>query len=519
MRVLTPRAASPTVTEKQPDLGLRPGVSLSSDERSFFDSRFGHDFSRVRVHADGPAAALASGFGARAVTAGNDIAFAAGEFAPHTPKGFRILAHELAHVAQQQHAPQRHSLPWLSAPTDRAERQADVAADAVLRGGSLPALGPPGALVHRACGEAALGAPPACESSRSGVVGWPFQFQPGCDDLVAGEESNLTRIRHHSRLNIHGYASASADGPAGFLESLSCHRANKLATLARRARTDCRVGGIFAHGASDRALGAVGLIEQIRDVNVWLDPSGNLSQIRAELDSARANPAAADLNALAARRPQIRTWLNDVPTNVAPAGIQLDRADLDNYRNFYALAEGTWRRIDALLATQSHPAAGTDTYQAWAVGPGGTNQGSAFHIQQALPPAFLHVDIFGEGHFPGAINLGMATRTSTTGINDSRVPNAIFRRFSSNAAQNGLPIADHTVDLVTAENGPIGLPGLAAEIARILAPGGTVILYNPEGQEPHHDAVAAAIGGTVTKTRRDGILETRIVAPAPPPRP
>jgi hypothetical protein len=61
----------------------------------------GHDFSRVRVHTDAKAAASARAINARAYTFGADVVFGAGEYAPHTPAGRRLLAHELAHVAQQ----------------------------------------------------------------------------------------------------------------------------------------------------------------------------------------------------------------------------------------------------------------------------------------------------------------------------------------------------------------------------------------------------------------------------------
>ena len=64
-------------------------------------ARYGIDGGAVRMHADGRASALASDLGANAVTVGNDIFFANGRYAPETPQGEHLLAHELAHVAQQ----------------------------------------------------------------------------------------------------------------------------------------------------------------------------------------------------------------------------------------------------------------------------------------------------------------------------------------------------------------------------------------------------------------------------------
>jgi hypothetical protein len=77
------------------------GHALPGALRAFFEPRFGVDFSRVRVHADGESAAAASGLRARAYTIGDDIVFAEGEYAPDTSQGRRLIAHELTHVVQQ----------------------------------------------------------------------------------------------------------------------------------------------------------------------------------------------------------------------------------------------------------------------------------------------------------------------------------------------------------------------------------------------------------------------------------
>lgn len=66
-----------------------------------FGVRFGRDFSDVTVHTDAVAAATAHEVHADAFTVGRDIAFGAGQFAPDSHQGRRLLAHELAHVVQQ----------------------------------------------------------------------------------------------------------------------------------------------------------------------------------------------------------------------------------------------------------------------------------------------------------------------------------------------------------------------------------------------------------------------------------
>ena len=61
----------------------------------------GHDFSRIRIHADEHAAEAAATLNARAFTFGSDIYFGASEYAPETRPGQRLLVHELAHAVQQ----------------------------------------------------------------------------------------------------------------------------------------------------------------------------------------------------------------------------------------------------------------------------------------------------------------------------------------------------------------------------------------------------------------------------------
>jgi hypothetical protein len=82
------------------------GSSLPASQRGFYETRFGHNFSDVRIHTDSRAAELARSVNARAFTLGQDVVFGSGEYAPQTHKGKRILAHELTHVVQQGAAPQ-----------------------------------------------------------------------------------------------------------------------------------------------------------------------------------------------------------------------------------------------------------------------------------------------------------------------------------------------------------------------------------------------------------------------------
>jgi hypothetical protein len=78
-----------------------PGQPLDVATCALMEPRFGHDFSRVRINVDAKAAESAQAIGARAYTVGRDIVFGAGQYAPRTSAGQRLLAHELTHVVQQ----------------------------------------------------------------------------------------------------------------------------------------------------------------------------------------------------------------------------------------------------------------------------------------------------------------------------------------------------------------------------------------------------------------------------------
>ncbi|MEO6949668.1 MAG: DUF4157 domain-containing protein [Ginsengibacter sp.] len=80
---------------------LSGGNSLSKDERSFFEPRFGYDFSNVKIHTDSKAAKSAQSMNALAYTSDNNIVFNTDKFSPATDSGKRLLGHELTHVVQQ----------------------------------------------------------------------------------------------------------------------------------------------------------------------------------------------------------------------------------------------------------------------------------------------------------------------------------------------------------------------------------------------------------------------------------
>jgi hypothetical protein len=77
------------------------GRPLEPALRQDMEQRFGHDFSRVRVHTGGAPEQSARDVNALAYTVGHNVVFGAGRFAPETESGRQLIAHELTHVAQQ----------------------------------------------------------------------------------------------------------------------------------------------------------------------------------------------------------------------------------------------------------------------------------------------------------------------------------------------------------------------------------------------------------------------------------
>jgi len=101
------KATSGHISDVNPDLESYiqslegGGHPLSENDRTFFEPRFGQDFSPVRLHTDGAVAELSRNIDARAFTVRNNIFFGAAQFRPGTTAGKHLLAHELTNVVQQ----------------------------------------------------------------------------------------------------------------------------------------------------------------------------------------------------------------------------------------------------------------------------------------------------------------------------------------------------------------------------------------------------------------------------------
>lgn len=80
------------------------GRPIPEETRGFFESRFGADFSSVRIHTGTKATRLNKSIQAKAFTRADHIYFSDGAYDPSSSAGKTLLAHELTHVVQQNHA-------------------------------------------------------------------------------------------------------------------------------------------------------------------------------------------------------------------------------------------------------------------------------------------------------------------------------------------------------------------------------------------------------------------------------
>jgi outer membrane protein OmpA-like peptidoglycan-associated protein len=107
---------------------LGAGSALDSAPAGRYAAGLGSAVGRARIHADAAAGRVADAIGANAYTLGSDIYFGRGRYQPGTPSGDRLLAHELAHVAQHAGDPrQLHADLAMSLPTGQGVFGIDMA--------------------------------------------------------------------------------------------------------------------------------------------------------------------------------------------------------------------------------------------------------------------------------------------------------------------------------------------------------------------------------------------------------
>jgi hypothetical protein len=99
------------------------GELLPAATRQRLRPLVGADADQARVHVDKRADALTRGQHADAVTMGKDIYFRSGAFAPETPVGLGLIAHELTHVAESN----RPGVGWRRSTQEGLRNEEDLA--------------------------------------------------------------------------------------------------------------------------------------------------------------------------------------------------------------------------------------------------------------------------------------------------------------------------------------------------------------------------------------------------------
>jgi hypothetical protein len=216
------------------------------------EQRFGHDFSRVRVHSDAASGTSARHVNAHAYTAGYDIVFGTGQFAPETINGRRLLAHELTHVVQQSDAGRSGCAP-LAVQREKSDKQvktktADdftVELDHGRRGRYLIHFARPRALddvLRILFVDATLPQGTKLEDQGIDMLGWTWKFTTAAGVIEPGTFQKLTPAfqKHFSpdRLRLTDEESASIHARSeAFMESRPVYLGGQ---SVREAFKDCR---------------------------------------------------------------------------------------------------------------------------------------------------------------------------------------------------------------------------------------------------------------------------------------
>ena len=210
-----------SVPNSVPQVLRSSGRPLDRPTLNFMQSRFGHDFSGVRVHTGSEAAASARSIHAQAYTLGNNVVFAENQYQPSTAIGRRLLAHELTHVIQQDN----HT-------TVRLRR-------------SFPCT--TGVLTDTRCEDAQGSGHP------SGVDLEAFAEEKSTvtsthDAQIATFKADWVKDGSKDEVKVHGYA--SCDGEPELNVQLSCARAEAVKAKLTAEGITTKIT-TFAHGETD----------------------------------------------------------------------------------------------------------------------------------------------------------------------------------------------------------------------------------------------------------------------------
>lgn len=188
------------------------GNPLEGAVRDRMERGFGVGFGGVRIHTGARADTSARAVDALAYTVGRDVVFRDGYFSPGTPAGQKLLAHELAHVVQQEGGNGVRLAAAADAPLpvgradDPAEREADAAAGVVTAGGVAAGLVEGGA--PRIRRQEAPGPTPQADR-----VPEPIRVTWGGDEFEVGFERIVEEGVDHLEVRVRYAGPHPTDGP------------------------------------------------------------------------------------------------------------------------------------------------------------------------------------------------------------------------------------------------------------------------------------------------------------------
>ncbi|MCU1502182.1 MAG: hypothetical protein JWM12_1536 [Ilumatobacteraceae bacterium] len=179
-----------------------PGRPLDRRTRARFEQGYGYELSTVRVHDGDVASSAARAFNADAFTVGRHIVLG-DRISAGTPAFTHLIAHELAHVVQQQ-AASPTAAAVRSFASAQQEAEADHAAQAVMRGNGRGPLTPSAPRVARQSKQES-------QSATAQPPGTAFPFSVRVDAILDGDRLLIEFIKQYRRAASDTEAAALRD--------------------------------------------------------------------------------------------------------------------------------------------------------------------------------------------------------------------------------------------------------------------------------------------------------------------
>jgi hypothetical protein len=179
------------------------------------EPRFGHDFSKVRIHADSRASESARSVNALAYTVGNDVVFDRGRYTPSSEQGKQLLAHELTHVMQQRGGSHGHGQLAVGPTNDVSEREAERASETISQTQPLRTRPTAGVTAQTAVQRQALPVAPTQPQSA------PAKLPPGVADLKGRDFDTVFRLDTISVIDFRTDCCNPCEELAGWMSTLA----------------------------------------------------------------------------------------------------------------------------------------------------------------------------------------------------------------------------------------------------------------------------------------------------------